>query len=315
MLFTILKKYIWVVNLFLLTGLAYVAAVTVNQKIEGIVISSPGAAASQKFSPPEKSLSNEPHVRHPLSYYQIILTRNIFGIENLSEEGGHGESHEALPDTTLNIVLLGTITNPDSPSVAIIKNPDNNKVNGYRSGEQIDIIQSEKVNLIEVMNCKAVIQRSRTGRETIKCKNLGEAASASASVPASGRRSTGSARLTKNKRTGDSNSTDGISKVGENEYEVSREMLEDVLSDPTNIVQQARVIPQSDGLRFFGIRSNSIFWKIGIKNGDTLHRINNVDLNDVERALGVFEELRSQSYFTIDFTRAGKQYTYQYTVK
>ena len=91
--------------------------------------------------------------------------------------------------------------------------------------------------------------------------------------------------------------------------------MEEVLSDPTNIVQQARVIPQEDGLRFFGIRSNSIFWKIGIKNGDTLHKINNVELNDVEKALSVFEELRSQSNFTIDFTRAGKQYTYEYTVK
>lgn len=313
MFVTILKKYVWVVNLLLLTGLAYVTAFTVNQKIEGIVIS-PGAVASQKFSQPERSLGNEGRARHPLSYYKVILTRNIFGIASLSEDNGPRESHEAFPDTTLNIVLLGTIINPDSSSVAIIKNPDNNKVNGYHGGESIDIIKSEKVDLIQVMNCKAVIQRERTGRETIKCKNLGETASAS-SVPTSSGKSTNVSRSSRSSRSRDSKSTDGISKVGDNEYEVSREMLEDVLSDPTNIVQQARVIPQSDGLRFFGIRSNSIFWKIGIKNGDTLHRINNVDLNDVERALGVFEELRNQSSFTIDFTRAGKQYTYQYTVK
>ncbi|MFA9408879.1 MAG: hypothetical protein ACERKJ_08585, partial [Candidatus Dadabacteria bacterium] len=77
----------------------------------------------------------------------------------------------------------------------------------------------------------------------------------------------------------------------------------------------ARVIPQDDGLRFFGIRSNSIFWKIGIKNGDTLHKINNVELNDIERALGVFEDLKTQNSFTINLTRAGQQYTYDYTVK
>ena len=104
-------------------------------------------------------------------------------------------------------------------------------------------------------------------------------------------------------------------KLSENEYEVERALLEDLLSDPTQIVQQARVIPQDNGLRFFGIRSNSIFWKIGIKNGDTLHRINNVELNDIERALGIFEELRHQSSFTIDLTRAGQKHTYEYTVK
>ena len=60
----------------------------------------------------------------------------------------------------------------------IIKNDDNSKVNGYRGGESIDIIDSEKVKLINVKNCKAVIQRNGKGPETIKCKNLGDIASA-----------------------------------------------------------------------------------------------------------------------------------------
>jgi general secretion pathway protein C len=291
--------------------LAYLAAVTVNQKIGGM-ITSPRAAASQRFLPAEKSDKPDANPKHPINYYKIILTRNVFGISNLSDAALPGGSQEALPDTTLNIELLGTIINHDATSVAIIKNPDNNKVNGYRGGESIDIIDSDNVKLIEVMNCRAVIERQKTGRETIKCKNLREIVSAGPETPTS--------RKTHATGTGsggdeDSLGTEGINKIGENEYEVSRELLEEVLSDPTNIVQQARVIPQEDGLRFFGIRSNSIFWKIGIKNGDTLHRVNNVDLNDVEKALSVFEELRSQSNFTIDFTRAGKQYTYEYTVK
>lgn len=313
MFVTILKKYIWVFNLVLLTALAYVAALTVNQKIEGMV-TSPGAIASQKFTQSTVSSSDETHMRHPLSYYNVIMTRNIFGIESLTGDASPSHDHEALPDSTLNIVLLGTIINPSSSSVAIIKNPDNSKVDGYRSGQQVDIIKSENVKLIEVMNCKAVIERQKTGRETIKCLSLGDTTPSSVADRSSHRR-TRAATPTNRRRGRASEQDDGISKIGDNEYEVSREMLEEVLSDPSEIIQQARVIPQSDGLRFFGIRSNSIFWKIGIKNGDTLHRINNVELNDVEKALGIFEELRSQSYFTIDFTRAGKQYTYQYTVK
>ncbi len=307
MLVTILKKYVWVINLCLITGLAYLAAVTVNQKIEGM-ISSPRAAASQKFLD-DKESKPESSAKRAISYYHVILTRNIFGITNLSDAGLPGGSQVALPDSTLNIVLLGTIINHDASSVAIIKNPDDNKVNGYRSGEVVDIIKSEDVKVIEIMNCRVVIERQRTGRETIKCKDLGEIASTSPAGP-SGKRT-----QARGLDSGSSPDNEGISKIGENEYEVSRELLEDVLSDPTNIIQQARVIPQEDGLRFFGIRSNSIFWKIGIKNGDTLHKINNVELNDVEKALSVFEELRSQSNFTIDFTRAGKQYTYEYNVK
>jgi general secretion pathway protein C len=314
MFVTILKKYIWVFNLVLLTALAYVAALTVNHKIEGMV-TSPGAIASQKFTQSTVSSSDETNAKHPLSYYNVIMTRNIFGIESLTGDASPAShDHEALPDSTLNIVLLGTIINPNSSSVAIIKNPDNSKVDGYRNGQQVDIIKSENVKLIEVMNCKAVIERQKTGRETIKCLSLGDK-STSAVADRSSHRRTRTATSSNRRRGRASEEDNGISKVGDNEYEVSREMLEEVLSDPSEIIQQARVIPQSDGLRFFGIRSNSIFWKIGIKNGDTLHRINNVELNDVEKALGIFEELRSQSYFTIDFTRAGKQYTYQYTVK
>jgi general secretion pathway protein C len=276
------------------------------------MISPPRASASQKFIQDDGKRKPESNANHPISYYRIILTRNVFGITNLSDAGFPGGNQEALPDSSLNIVLLGTIMNNDSSSVAIIKNPDDNKVNGYRSGENIDIIKSEDVKLIEVMNCKVVIEREKTGRETIKCKDLGEIASTAPQAPP-GRRT--SSKMPGSESLQGDSENEGISKVGENEYEVSRELLEEVLSDPTNIIQQARVIPQEDGLRFFGIRSNSIFWKIGIKNGDTLHKINNVELNDVEKALSVFEELRSQSNFTIDFTRAGKQYTYEYNVR
>lgn len=312
MFVTILKKYVWVVNLILLAALAYLLALSVNSKIQGNVTSQ-NAEASQNFFP-EKNNKKRANKIAPISSYEVIAKRNIFGVSDPSESSDIlAANPDALPESNLNLILLGTIMNADQKSVAIIKNDDNSKVNGYRSGENIDIIVSEKVRLVDVKNCKAVIQRKSKGQETIKCKNLGDIASAGAKKGKSSKR-TKTASLDLNLDSGKKNS-DEINKTGENQYEVSRDLLEDLLSDPTKIVQQARVIPQDDGLRFFGIRSNSIFWKIGIKNGDTLHKINNVELNDIERALGVFEELRDQSSFTIDFTRAGQEYSYEYTVK
>jgi len=312
MLVTILKRYVWVVNLVLLAVLAYLLALSINEKIQGKVISQ-NAEASQKFFAPENIETRRSNKITPLSSYQIILKRNIFGVSETESSEKIAANPDSLPESNLNLVLLGTIINADDKSVAIIKNDDNSKVNGYRGGESIDIIDTETVKLINVKNCKAVIQRKGKGPETIKCKNLGDIASAR------GRNQGGfSRKSTKThdpgKKPGDKNSEE-INQTGDNEYEVSRDLLENLLSDPSKIVQQARVIPQDDGLRFFGIRSNSIFWKIGIKNGDTLHRINDVELNDIERALSVFEELRSQNSFTINLTRAGQTYTYEYTVK
>lgn len=310
---TILKRYVWVVNLILLAALAYLLAINVNDKIQSKVTSN-SAEASQNFFPSDKGKNTRNIKASPKSSYQVIITRNIF---NVSEDSGSSDdilaaNPDSLPESNLNLILLGTIMNADQKSVAIIKNDDNSKVNGYKKGENIDIIESEKVRLVDVKNCKAVIQRKSKGQETIKCKNLGDIASTGNSKGLlSGKSKTASLDL--NQKPG--RNSDQINKTGENSYEVNRDLLEDLLSDPTKIVQQARVIPQDDGLRFFGIRSNSIFWKIGIKNGDTLHKINNVELNDIERALGVFEDLRDQNSFTIELTRAGQQYTYEYSVK
>ena len=317
MLVTILKKYVWVINLILLTGVAYVLASTVNGQIEG-KLKPPDAVASQKFDSADLESKKKFKRKNPESYYSVITTRNIFGISTGgpivdvpgSPNGPEGEP----PISNLNLVLLGTIINPDAKSVAIIKNPENSKVQGYRGGDQIDIIKEQRVKLVKVKNCKAVIERIGMPHETLKCKNLGDTVAA-AEKERPGKKNRSNRRNKKDRKEKEEEVQDeGISKLGENEYEISRETLEEVLGDPTQIVQEARVIPQKDGLRFFGIRSNSIFWKIGIKNGDTLHHINNVELNNVERALGVFEELRGEDNFTIEYTRAGQKYTNEYTV-
>ncbi len=312
MLVTILKRYVWVFNLVLLAAIAYLLALNVNAKIKGEV-TSPNAEASQNFFPTENTRKRTDK-KIPLTNYEIIVKRNIFGLSNPAASSEVVSANpDSLPESSLNLILLGTKMNSDDTSVAIIKNEDNSKVNGYKSGEKIDIILSETVELVDIKNCRAVIKRSSSKQETIKCKNLSDIASVSGTEKKSSMQSSGSKQI--NTKSSDNDINKQISKLSDNEYEVDRDLLEDLLSDPTQIVQQARVIPQSDGLRFFGIRSNSLFWKIGIKNGDTLHRINNVELNDIERALGVFEELRDQNSFTIDFTRAGQKYTYEYTVK
>lgn len=321
MLVTILKKYVWVINLVLLTGLAYTLASTVNGHIED-KLKSTSASAAPKFETDNTGTKTKIQGKKPEAFYSVISTRNIFGLTSTSggsstiTESPNGASEEP-PETNLNLVLLGTIMNPDARSVAIIKNPDNSKVQGYRGGEKIDIITQEKVTLVNVKNCRAVIQRTGKPHETIKCRNLGDdtvskSNSKQRASTRNNRQERGNTRDQREEENG--NEDEGINKTGDNEYEISRDMLEGVLGDPTQIVQEARVIPQKDGLRFFGIRSNSIFWKIGIKNGDTLHQINNVELNDVERALGVFEELRGESNFTIQYTRAGQKYTNEYTV-
>jgi len=103
--------------------------------------------------------------------------------------------------------------------------------------------------------------------------------------------------------------------VSEGVYEVDQKMLEEALSDPNQLMTQARAIPQDDGLKFFAIRPNSVFFKIGLRNGDVLHSINDVELDNIENAFSIFEELRGQTHFNIDLSRRGQNFTYEYTIK
>ena len=81
MLVTILKRYVWVINLILLAALAYLLALSVNAKIQGEVTSH-NAEASQNFFPDERKSRQKTNKNVPLSSYSIIATRNIFGVSD-----------------------------------------------------------------------------------------------------------------------------------------------------------------------------------------------------------------------------------------
>jgi general secretion pathway protein C len=298
MFLSLFKKYVWVVNLVLIVAIAYVVALAVNDKI-GDKIYSPSKDVlsdnntSNKFVRLKTTQPNR-------AYYEVILTRNIFGLDHASFSDSLGSDGNA-PKTNLNIELLGTHLNIKGKSIAVIKNSDNGKINGYTDGDIIDIITDEKVKLLGVDNCKAIIDRKIQGTETIFCKKEINLAKEPIKVE---RKSISTAR----------NDKGGIQQVSEDKWMIERKMLDELLDDPAALINQARVVPQQDGLRFFGIRPSSIFFKIGLRNGDTVHKINEVELSDVQNALGVFSQLKNENDFSIDFTRRGKKFSYAYNV-
>lgn len=315
MILLILKKNTWAINLFLVAVLAYILAQIVVDNIRGRVPALPHESKPLSQGVQVKSdVEKEKGVASRKSY-DVILKRNIFGLKGTSAANSSGI--ENVPQTTLKLELLGTVINASTASVAVIKDVDSGMVNGYKPDEFIDIIKSEKVRVIRIENCLAVLERVGEGPETIKCKkdmNDDSSSSQAASGPAIASRSSSTRRTRADAKASD-DADDGINQVEEGVFEIDRKMMDELLSNPNEILTKARVVPHDDGLRFFAIRPNSIFSKIGIRNGDTVHSINEVNLNNVENAFGLFEDLKGQSKFSIDLTRRGKRMTYDYTVK
>jgi len=301
MFLSLFKKYVWLVNLVLIVAIAFVVALAVNDKIGDSIFSPSQDISSENNSNKFVRLKTTQPNR---AYYEVILTRNIFGLDNTTFSGSPGSAgaNGDAPKTNLNIELLGTHLNIRGDSIAVIKNSDNGKINGYSDGEIIDIIPDEKVKLLGVDNCKAIIDRKIQGTETIYCKKEVQLAK---EPKTSGKKPVIST-------TNDSKG--GIKQLSDDKWMIERKMLDELLDDPSALINQARVVPQQDGLRFFGIRPSSIFFKIGLRNGDTVHKINEVELSDVQNALGVFGQLKNENDFSIDFTRRGKKLSYAYNV-
>ena len=97
-------------------------------------------------------------------------------------------------------------------------------------------------------------------------------------------------------------------------YQIERRMFDEMLSEPGSLITEAKIVPRDDGIKIFGVKSRSVFYKMGLRNGDIVHQINEVALNDVQNALSLFTDLKGQSEFTVDFTRRGKRKSNRYTV-
>jgi general secretion pathway protein C len=112
----------------------------------------------------------------------------------------------------------------------------------------------------------------------------------------------------------------GVRKVDDSTFEVDRALVEKVLSNPTAVARGARIVPsvkngQPNGFKLYAIRPSSVYAKIGLMNGDTLHAVNGFELNSMDKALEVYTKVRESSSLSVSITRRGKPVTLNYTIK
>jgi len=106
----------------------------------------------------------------------------------------------------------------------------------------------------------------------------------------------------------------------EGDFEIDRNELNEALEDIPKLLTQARLLPNfragvTDGFRIFNIVPNSLFSKIGLKNGDVLHRINDVEVKDPTKFMGLFAELRNASHISLDLVRGKERKTFEYDIR
>lgn len=106
-----------------------------------------------------------------------------------------------------------------------------------------------------------------------------------------------------------------INKVGEDQFVVERSALEAIMENPMSFAGSLRTRPTDKGVRLSGIRSDSLFNMLGLKNGDVLQSINGLQLNDPEKALSALAKLRTAGKLDIQVERGGSSKAIGVTVQ
>ena len=314
MILFVLRKYAWVVNILLIIAISYSVSAMINNGLRDKIESDKGGLTGEHVYKEKYGRVKTPY--RSREYYDSILKTNLFGTGGYAggmETDDFSEVFEGeiTPKTSLKLELLGTFIlksrtdSASNKSIAVIKNMENSKIKGYSEGQLVDLVTSEKVEVVKIDDCEVTIRRAE-GPELITCGNELESVFTKGPSSSSGRNKPS----VKSKKS----SASGVSKVSEGVYQIERRMFDELLAEPSSLITEARIVPRDDGIKIFGVKSRSVFYKMGLRNGDVVHQINEVALNDVQGALSLFTDLKGQSEFTVDFTRRGKRKSNRYTV-
>ena len=234
------------------------------------------------------------------NYTSIISRRNIFDSTQAKKpaEKPQNPQEENMTISDIDAQLMGTIVmKPDTASLAMIQLNSNKTIIPYGIGDQL--LDAK----IEVIEPEYVWIRRNNQLEVLRLFGEKNDAGTAATKPKS-----------------KSNDDSGVAKSGKDKYTVDQEVFDELLQNPEKLYTQIRATEHKkdgevDGYRVSGIRRKSIFYKLGIKNGDVIHNVNGMPLTNLNEAMKAFESLQSSRDFNFDITRRRKKRTMEYEVR
>lgn len=301
-----IKNYFWILNLlFLLLG-AWLLAGTVNAVIAHKLRPVPTIPTK-----PVSTVRQQPTMGQEDN--QVVVERNLFNSALAQPQEVPQEEQEPADDpgqlgnqgqpSDIRASLVGTVVASEPRwSMAMITDLTAAETSIYRIGDSL----LDEATVVAVLSRRVVIRRGGS----LEYLELQEKATPKRpgihTRPPRGRTSTNS--LGK-----------GIKKTGPNSWSIERGEIENALSNLNNIAMQARIVPsfkngQANGFKLFAIRPGSLYSKLGIQNGDIIHKINGFIINSPDKALEVYQKLKNARQVEIELTRRGRNKKLSYSI-
>lgn len=313
----LLKKYFWVVPVVVVIVCSTLTAKAVNYYVAGKALApskTPPKLPKRSASTKKKDAKNKVRSKDG----QSLAKRNMFchecePIEPVVADTA-APADGSVPETSLPLVLIATnVASKKEYSFATIRNTSSDREGAYDLGGQIP-----GAGEIVAIRGKHVDFRNKSSRRLERINLLSKRATSSApkktttTTKPKGKRGARAELMALVEET--------VKKVDDSTYEIDRKLVDKVTSNPALVARGARVVPsikngKTVGFKLYAIRPSSVFAKIGLMNGDTIHSINNFELTSLDKGLEVYTKVREASSLTVSVTRRGKPVTLSYRIK
>ena len=333
---TFFKDYFWVVNLTALLIAGYLTAQTTNEVLGEKLFGTEAFAPLETASDSALAVTVTPRQGRNRRYADTLFTRNIFNADRVDrepeppsdypdeppEEKEEEDPDGEIQDSELNATLIGTMVAPN-PAMSMATLQLEGKSQLIQIGTELKRNPDDTVILATVEDIQRRVVLVREAGELRRIRLWGDPKAQPAAgepgrmIPA--RPPVGRAPQPPTARPG-TDFSEGVKKVSMYSYDVDRRMLEEQLSDLSQLGREARVVPnyrdgQYQGFKLIGVRPGSMYRALGIRSGDIIQRVNGEDISSPNKAIQLFEKLRTQNQIEIDIERRGQQRTLSYSIK
>jgi general secretion pathway protein C len=232
-----------------------------------------------------------------LSAYNAVLERNLFNTRASTAKAPEKSDVESLEETKLNLKLWGTVSGTDDGIYAVIEDVKAREQNLYRTGETV-----QTATVKEIYREKVVLTVNGKD-EILQMQELISGTGASRSG-----------------RTVARAAASGTTRPRAQRISLRRSYIEQSMTDVASLMTQMQVKPHMEdgapaGLALASIKPNSIFRRMGLRNGDIITGVDGNELSSVDDALKLVEDLKSASSLSLQLKRRGREKNIEYSIR
>jgi len=283
----------WAANAVLFVLACFLAADTANAVFASL-LAEPEVAVAIPSPAQTRGAGSRRHDR------QVIVERNLFNSSSAGSGAAEVEISEDLEATKLPLDLLGTAA-ADDPAFAwaAVQDRETRETLVVTIGD----VLKQKAQVLRIERRRLVLSEDGEPREL----TFGEEDAKPAAVSRNARARSVATR-TRASRSRAVNPA--VRRLAEDRFAVPREEVERALSNPANILSQARFLPKYDGeqmvgFQVSGIKPDSVLKEFGLRDGDVITEFNGIEINspaETARLLGAFNDATDKD---ICYDRAG----------